>query len=347
MSSGAGDSGSSVDRPIPSDRSDIPTQPDASAPDVASEIESGADAEARPVELDAAADPEARSVELDAAADAEARPVELNAAADPEAAEERIRDPLDTFPVSWTNSDGEPEQGPLYVLWELIESYRVDIFEVSLHRITQDFLQFLQLATELQVELASSFTVMASRLLYYKSRALLPDPGFEDNDDEARLPPELVQQLLEYRKFQFAAERLGELDEVTAGMFTRKTGLVPDAGSDDSNEWLDVSLVDLIQAYSNVLQRAKGEEENDDDGYEIEMEEHSVEDKIAYLRGLLVDAQSFAFDELFERVTEMSKLEIVATFLALLELTRQGEIILRQKVNFGEIRIFKKSVLVR
>ena len=224
--------------------------------------------------------------------------------------EERVKDPLDTFPVSWTNSDGEAEQGPLYVLWELIESYRVDIFEVSLHRITEDFLQFLQHAEELQIELASSFTVMASRLLYYKSRALLPDPGFEDNDDEARLPPELVQQLLEYRKFQFAAERLGDLDETTAGMMTRKTGLVPNTGTSDSNEWLDVSLVDLIQAYSNVLQRAMAPDEEEDDRYEVELEEFSVEDKIGYLRGLLVDAQSFAFEDLFENIAEMSRVEI-------------------------------------
>ena len=178
---------------------------------------------------------------------------------------ERVRDPLDTFPVSWLNSDGEPEQGPMYVLWELIESYKVDIFEVSLHRITEDFLNFLRRAGELQVELASSFTVMASRLLYYKSRALLPDPGFEESDEESRLPPELVQQLLEYRKFQFAAERLGDLDETSAGMLTRKTGLVPDTGSAETNEWLDASLVDLIQAYSNVLNRASGAEDDEED----------------------------------------------------------------------------------
>jgi segregation and condensation protein A len=269
-------------------------------------------------------------------------------APDSEEASAPVRDPLDNFAVSWTNADGEPEQGPLYVLWELIESYRVDIFEVSLLRITEDFLEFLKRADELQIELASSFAVMASRLLYYKSRALLPDPGFEESDDEARLPPELVQQLLEYRKFQFAAERLGELDETTAGMLVRKTGLVPHTGSDDSNEWLDVSLIDLIQAYANLLQRTRAAgEETEEDRYEVQMEEHSVEDKIEYLRGLLVDAQSFAFNELFENVSEMSRIEIVATFLALLELTRQGEIILRQKVNFGEIRVFKKSVLVR
>ncbi len=257
-----------------------------------------------------------------------------------------VRDPLDEFPVTWMNQEGEPEQGPLYVLWELIESYRVDIFEVSLHRITEDFLQFLRRAEELRVELASSFAVMASRLIYYKSRALLPDPGFEEADDEARMPPELVQQLLEYRKFQLAAENLRQLDETSAGMLSRKTGLVPHTGSDDSNEWLDVSLVDLIQAYSNLLNRHT-EEEVEEERYEIEMEEFSVADKSEYLRGLLQENQSFSFDELFENIEEMSRGEIIATFLALLEMTKQGEIILRQKANFEEIRVFKKSVLVR
>lgn len=262
-------------------------------------------------------------------------------------AEGAVLDPLDEFPVTWLNQEGEPEQGPLYVLWELIESYRVDIFEVSLHRITEDFLQFLRRAEELRVELASSFAVMASRLIYYKSRALLPDPGFEEADDEARMPPELVQQLLEYRKFQLAAENLRQLDETSAGMLSRKTGLVPHTGSDDSNEWLDVSLVDLIQAYSNLLNRRTDDDEVEEERYEIEMEEFSVADKAEYLRGLLKENQSFSFDELFENIDEMSRGEIIATFLALLEMTKQGEIILRQKANFEEIRVFKKSVLVR
>ncbi|MCR9141734.1 MAG: segregation/condensation protein A [bacterium] len=341
MSSGNGESGD-ASGPNPSEPSESQTDPAVAPGDVGSDPSASADDAGAAVPEGDAAAATAESGGL------KSGDGESESTAEAAAEEERVRDPLDNFPVSWLNSDGEPEQGPMYVLWELIESYKVDIFEVSLHRITEDFLHFLQRAGELQVELASSFTVMASRLLYYKSRALLPDPGFEESDDETRLPPELVQQLLEYRKFQFAAERLGDLDETSAGMLTRKTGLVPDTGSADANEWLDVSLVDLIKAYSNVLERAKGEaDEEEEDRYEVEMEEHSVEDKIVYLRSLLVDASSFAFEELFENIQEMSKVEIVATFLALLELTRQGEIILRQKVNFGEIRIFKKSVLVR
>ena len=252
---------------------------------------------------------------------------------------------LNRFRVRWTNvQTGEPEEGPLYVLWDLIESYRVDIFEVSLLRITEDFVHFLKSALDLQMELASSFAVMASRLLYYKSRALLPDPGFEESDDEPRLPPELVQQLLEYRKFQMAAEKLRDLDEVAGGLLARDTGMVPELGG-DSGEWLDVSVVDMIQAYSRLLRRLD-EVENGPEGMELATEQFSVEDKIEYLRSLLLEAQSFSFDELFENVENMQRVELIATFLALLELSRVGEIVLRQKRNFGEIRIFKKSVLV-
>ena len=264
-------------------------------------------------------------------------------------AEARVADPvqeaLGRFLVHWRTPIGESEEGPLYVLWDLIESYKVDIFDVSLLTITEDFLQFLSSADQLQIELASSFTVMASRLIYYKSKALLPDPGFEDTEEEPRLPPELVQQLLEYRKFQLAADRLREREEMAGGMLTRTDGPIPEHLGQDG-EWLEVSLLDLIAAYSNLLRRQE-QENQPEDQYEIELEEISVEDKIHYLRGLLEQSTSFSFDELFENLKVMSRGDVIATFLALLELTRQGEIILRQKANFQEIRIFKKSVVVK
>jgi len=281
-----------------------------------------------------------------AAPDESRTPEEAQIAGEQDAEQARKEDPLNRFLVTWLNAEGEAEQGPLYVLWELIESYKVDIFDVSLNRITADFMGFLQRAESLEIELASSFAVMASRLLYYKSRALLPDPGFEDADEEPRLPPELVQQLLEYRKFQLAAERLGRLEDAAQGMLARETGLAP-ISDGEQNEWLEVSLVDLARAYSKVLRRLEEvSEESEEVGYEIKLEEFSVEDKIQYLRGLLQESQSFAFQELFEKLEEMNRGEIIATFLALLELTRMGEIIIRQKANFEEIRIFKRSVVV-
>ena len=246
------------------------------------------------------------------------------------------------FSVSWTSPEGEVEEGPMEVLWQLIESYKIDIFDVSLNKITDDFISFMRLSNELKIEHASSFTVMSSRLLFYKSKALLPDPGFEENDPDPRLPPELIQQLLEYRKFQMAAEKMRDIEEISAGMLTRDTKMTA-YPQDPDNTWLDVTLVDLVRAYSDVLKRFEGEDDKFD--MEITMEEFNVEAKIKLIKDMLEEAVSFSFEDLFDDAK--NKGDIIATFLAILELTKLGEIIVRQKSTFDEIQIFKKSIVVR
>lgn len=237
------------------------------------------------------------------------------------------------FVVSWTGPEGR-EEGPLSVLWDLIESYRVDIFDVSLLKITQDFLVYMK-AAALTLEAASSFAVMAARLLFYKSRALLPDPGFEE-EAEDRLPPELIQQLLEYRKFQFASEKLRDLEEITSGMMRRK--IIDEAGE----EWFEASLADLVQAFSMVLQRLK-EEHPELPLYEVHLNEVSVEEKVNHVRALLKDAVSCLFTDILVDAAAKGPGEIIASFLAILELTKLGEILLRQKSNFGPIEIYRKA----
>lgn len=250
------------------------------------------------------------------------------------------------FVVRWTNGEGEEEEGPLSVLWKLIESYRVDIFEVSLLQITRDFVEFLQNAEELRVELASSFVVMAARLLYYKSRALLPDPGFEESEDEPRLPPELIQQLLEYRKFQMASEKMRELDDVMAGVYPRNLPYKPSPEDQEiEDDWLELDVVDLVRAFSDMVRRNSPEPEKARK-YEIDVEKYSVEEKMAAIRLLLTDAVSFQFTDLFENIKESVRIEIVVTFLAILELTRLGELIIRQHRVFGDIEVHKKSMSV-
>ena len=246
--------------------------------------------------------------------------------------------------VSWPGEDGQIEEGPLTVLWQLIESYRVDIFDVSLLRITEDFMSFLTSSEELRLDLASSFSVMAARLLYYKSRALLPDPGFEEPEEEPRLPPELVQQLLEYRKFQQAAEKLKSIEAITAGMLRRETGLTPDV--DTEGEWLDLDLSDLVHAYQAVLDRFRQVAPGEVD-LEIDLDQYSVEDKIDSIRSLLKTAVSFSFHDLFENLESMTRGEIVVTFLAILELVKQSEIIIRQQNKFADIVLFRKDTVVR
>lgn len=251
------------------------------------------------------------------------------------------------FLATWTGPEGEEEAGPLEVLWHLIESYRIDIFNVSLDRITGDFLNYMERSRELRLETASTFTVMSSKLLFYKSKALLPDPGFDDAEPEPRLPPELIQQLLEYRKFQIASEKMRDIEEEASGMLTRKTGLQHKKSiTQNEDDWIDVSLIDLVRAYAGVLEKF---EKVTEDSFELEyeQEEYSVDEKMQYIRSLLIEAISFAFLDLFLDLEKMNRIEIITTFLAVLEMTREGEIVVRQKDTFGELVIFKKSAVVR
>lgn len=187
-------------------------------------------------------------------------------------------------------------EGPLTVLWSLIDSYKVDIFEVSLSRITSDFIQFLRTSQSLSIELTSEFAVMAAHLVYLKSKALLPDPGFEEEDYNPPLPKELVDKLLEHKKFQMAGQRLAELDRLTAGMFTRETNQV----LDETEVWLDVSLVDLISAFNSILEQESSNEVEDLLPIYEGVAQYSVEDKMEYLRNLLDNTGEIHFMDLFE-----------------------------------------------
>ena len=247
------------------------------------------------------------------------------------------------FFVVWRDTEGAMQRGPLQVLWELISSYRVDIFNVSLIRITEDFLDFIRQSRQLQLDLAASFTHMASRLVYYKSKALLPQTDIEENEGEDRLPPELVGQLLEYRKYQTAAEKLREIGDIASGMYTRKAALTSQSDTQKEEEWLDVSLNDLIILYSRLLQRPSEEKTGD---IAFELEQYSVDKQLAYLQNLLNQVEAFAFEDIFENPKNIKRGELIVTFLALLELTRQAKVVIRQKNNFGEIRIFKRSLIV-
>ncbi len=259
------------------------------------------------------------------------------------------------FFVVWRNATGSLERGPLQVLWDLIESYQIDILDVSLERLTVDFLEFLRQCKELTLEVAASFMHTAARLLYYKSKSLLPDQDFEkEEQDQGRLPPELVKQLLEYRKYQMAALQLQEYAETSMSMFSKSnvTSIIEENPKIPTEEelnpsYLDLHLNDIIIIYSKLLQRIAKEQKKIDEKLAYQTEEYSVQDKCIYLEELLENAESFSFNELFEDPNQIKLSELVATFLALLELTRRHKIIIRQKGIFGEIRIFKKESLTK
>jgi segregation and condensation protein A len=240
------------------------------------------------------------------------------------------------FVVRWNTSDGGWSEGPLTLLWSLIESYKVDIFEVSLSRITEDFINFLKHSKNLPIELGAEFTKMAASLVYLKSKALLPNPGFEEIDNEPTLPKELVDKLLEHKKFQIAGQKLAEMDFIQSAVFKRDTSQILMSFPDDEN-WLDLDLIELISAFNEILGKRASNEETPN--ILLAESNYSIQDKIEKIESKLRFAKEIYFSEIFES-TEPEVYDIVYSFMALLEIVKVKKIRIKQHKMFGDIKIF-------
>ena len=224
-------------------------------------------------------------------------------------------------------------EGPLDLLLYLVKEQEVDIYEVSLERITQQYLAFMEAFKMLDLELAGEFLVMASNLLYIKSRSLLPvdqqPPEEEADEDDPRW--ELIRQLVEYKKFKEAAAQLGDREALQNSAYAR---MAESAEPPPERPLGEVSIFDLINAFNNVLKRlaAKGE-----DLREIFEENYTVSDKIDLIMKLTGSGVPLKFEELFAGAASRS--EIVVTFLALLELVRLKQLRCSQEGPFGEIEL--------
>lgn len=214
------------------------------------------------------------------------------------------------FKVTFINREGEEQNGPLALLWRLIESYEVDIFEVSLTRIVDDFLSFIR-ENDLSLEEESDFAVMAARLIYYKSKLLLPNPGFEEDYESDVLPEELVEQLLEYKRFQYAAEILSGFEEKNHMSYSR------DAiwhQYEKEVDFLQVDLVSFLKVFRDFLDKSEKERP-----IVIEEEDISVEDMITEINKKLIIHQQLSF---FMLISTYSFFKCIVAFLAVLEMAR-------------------------
>ncbi|OHD69925.1 MAG: hypothetical protein A2W19_09175 [Spirochaetes bacterium RBG_16_49_21] len=219
--------------------------------------------------------------------------------------------------------------GPLGLLWDLIKRSKIDITEVSISRITEQYLDFLRIMDRMNVSIAADFIHMASELLFYKSRALLPAAQIEDEYFVPPLPPELVQRLLEFKKFQGASRRLLEEFEASANKFTRENSLEDIVGLDDFSE---LSLFDLLKAFAEVMESVRKVEEK-----EIVFDEILVSDRMEDIKKMARDRDVLYFVDIF--TASPSRMEIVVSFLAVLELARMKIIKVIQHAVYGIIRI--------
>ena len=225
-------------------------------------------------------------------------------------------------------------EGPLDLLLYLIKKDEVDIYDISLERITGQYLEFMDAFKVLDLEVAGEFVVMAANLIYIKSRALLPahvQPP-EEEAEEADPRWDLIRQLIEYKKFKDAAAHLSQREIDQSNLFGRMADSPESAVPE--RPLGDVSVFDLINAFNTVLKRLASKSEN---LREIFEENYTVSDKIDLIMKMTSTGVPLKFTELF--VSAASRSEIVVTFLALLELIRLKQLKAVQEEVFGEIEL--------
>jgi segregation and condensation protein A len=224
-------------------------------------------------------------------------------------------------------------EGPLDLLLYLIKQDEIDIYDISLERITSQYLDYLQAFKELNIELAGEFIVMAANLIYLKSRSLLPRDQQPLEEDAAEDDPrwELIRQLIEYKKFKEAAAELHLRAMEQESIFVREPGST--LTLQEPLRLGEVGIFQLISAFQTVLKRVEARE----DVQEIFSERFSVSEKIDSILQRVGTGMCLRFSDLFGSAA--SRVEVVVTFLALLELVRLKQVRVIQKHAFEEIEI--------
>ncbi|HVU26658.1 MAG TPA: segregation/condensation protein A [Verrucomicrobiae bacterium] len=234
-------------------------------------------------------------------------------------------------------------EGPLDLLLYLIKREEVDIYEVNLTKLATQFIEYIDTMRLLDLEIAGEFLVMASTLMYIKSRELLPveQQAVVEGEDEGEDPRwELIRQLVEYKKFKDAAAQLQTLEARQENIFPRVPGKL-EFESTAPPPKPDVSIFDLLNAVNVVLKRF---EQREGAAREIYEDKWTVSEKIEFILKIISARGSIKFSELFANAA--SRGEVVCTFLALLELIRLKQLACAQPEPFAEIEISRVQVTV-
>lgn len=225
-------------------------------------------------------------------------------------------------------------EGPMDLLLYLIKKDEIDIKDIPVAHITNQYLEYLNLMRELDIAIAGDFLVMASTLIYIKSKMLLPPTpkiaGEEDLNEDPRA--ELMDRLLEYQKFKEAAQMLHSRGEIEAAVYTRGQ-----LETDKTNPEVTATVFDLLRVFREILKRAESEAE-----MEIHRDEVTMAEKLAQIHHLLDTQEEVNVRHLFE--SSRSKRELILTFLTFLELVKEMKITLLQRELFGDIFARKRAV---
>lgn len=223
-------------------------------------------------------------------------------------------------------------EGPLDLLLHLIKENKMNILDIEIEKITEQYLEYLDKMEEMNLDVTSSYLVMASELLYIKSRMLLPKQKQEDNPEEEVDPrEELVNRLLEYQTYKEISNTLREKENLRKEIYTKMPEDIKNYNIKEVKVTSDVTLDDLVNAFEKFLIRQK---EAKPLKTKVTEREITVSDRKIKIRSVLKIKKKVKFFELFE---DYSKEYIVATFLAILEMAKENELKIIQNNNFDEI----------
>lgn len=223
-------------------------------------------------------------------------------------------------------------EGPLDLLLHLIKKSKMEIFDIEISDITNQYLNYIQEMTDMNLDIASEYLVMAAELIEIKSRKLLPKLREEDEEEPEENPEEeLKRRLVEYKKYKESTEYFKELEEKRSNYYTK----APESLRQYSNEKLEndgtVDVYDLLDAFQKLLER---QEYNKPLNTKITRKELSVKERIVKIRDILKEKSKVKFVDLFD---DFSKPYVVVTFLSVLEMVKNREINIKQDNNFSDI----------
>lgn len=228
-------------------------------------------------------------------------------------------------------------EGPLDLLLHLIKESKMDIYEINIVEITNQYIKFIREMDELNIDVASEYLVLASELLNLKSRFLLNQDDEEDNSSyEIASVEELASRIIEYEKYKHITNNFKKMEEKRSEVFTKIPTLLNEYIDENANINTDITVNDLLNAFSLFLDRQKFQVPLNT---KIVKNEYNVEDRCISIRNLLKEKNKVVFTELFDILT---KEYIIVTFLSILELAKNDEIKLEQDKNFGTISIEMK-----
>ncbi|MFZ5907268.1 MAG: segregation and condensation protein A [Nitrospirota bacterium] len=225
-------------------------------------------------------------------------------------------------------------EGPFDLLLHLIRENKLDIYDIPIARITSQYLEYIEIMKELNLEIAGEFLVMAATLIYIKSRMLLP-PDEEAYAEEMEDPrAELVQKLIEYQKFKEAAGELRMREEEWIKVY-RRDSLLEEEEEEGELYLFDINLFDLLDSFKRILEKAPPEV------ISITKETLTVKDRMSVIMEILEGQDTVRFEDFFPE--EMTRIQLIVTFVALLELIRLGLARAYQEREFGNIWVINPA----